>query len=306
MQVMTHGRSIDLRFSSLPGIFGEKVVLRVLDKRESIMEIDRLGMSEDNLETFKGLLARSYGLLLVTGPTGSGKTTTLYAAINRLNTLEKSIVTIEDPVEYQLDVVNQNQVREQIGLSFAKVLKHVLRQDPDIVMVGEIREKDTAEIAVQAALTGHLVLSTLHTNDSVGAISRLLDMGIEPFLLSSALMGVMAQRLIRTVCPKCATSFVAPPGTLARFNIKDDGTTRLTRGRGCEDCYDSGFKGRIPIHELFTCNSATLQLMISNPSRDALAEHIRSRDVKTLFDAGLAQALAGATTIEEVTRVVNT
>ena len=304
MQVMTHGRSVDLRFSSLPGIFGEKVVLRVLDKSQSIMEIDKLGMSEENLESFKQLLAKSYGLMLVTGPTGSGKTTTLYAAINYLNSIEKSIVTIEDPVEYQLDMVNQNQVRERIGLSFAKVLKHVLRQDPDIVMVGEIREKETAEIAVQAALTGHLVLSTLHTNDSVGAISRLLDMGVEPFLLSSALMGVMAQRLIRTVCANCATSFVAPPGSLDRFKVVDDGNVRLTKGRGCESCYDSGYKGRAPIHELFTCDSATQQLMVANPSRDALSDHIKGRDIKTLFDAGLAQALAGATTIDEVSRVV--
>ncbi len=305
VQVYTHGRTIDLRFSSLPGIFGEKVVLRVLDKAQSIMEIEKLGMSTENLASFESLLHKSYGLLLVTGPTGSGKTTTLYAAINHLNSIEKSIVTIEDPVEYQVDIVNQNQVRERIGLGFAKLLKHVLRQDPDIVMVGEIRERETAEIAVQAALTGHLVLSTLHTNDSAGAVSRLLDMGIEPFLLSSALIGVVAQRLVRTVCTSCATSFVAPPGSLAKFNVDESETVRLVRGRGCELCYDSGYKGRAPIHELLVCDSSTQQLMVSNPSREALAEHIRNRGIKTLLDAGVSQVLAAKTTMEEVTRVVN-
>ena len=306
IQVSTQGRTIDLRFSSLPGIFGEKVVLRVLDKTQSVMDVETLGMCEQTQTGFIELLKKSYGLLLVTGPTGSGKTTTLYSAINYLNSVEKSIVTIEDPVEYQLDVINQNQVRDGIGLGFAKLLKHVLRQDPDIVMVGEIREKETAEIAVQAALTGHLVLSTLHTNDSAGAISRLLDMGVEPFLLSSALVGVLAQRLIRTVCPNCATTFVAPPGSMSRFDVDDSqGTIRLTRGRGCENCYDSGYRGRAPIHELLVCDASTQQLMVSDPSRDSLATHIQSRDIQTLLDAGITKVLAGQTTVEEVTRVVN-
>jgi len=303
VQVSTQGRTIDLRFSSLPGIFGEKVVLRVLDKQKSLTELNELGMSKDNLDTFCGLLGRSNGLILVTGPTGSGKTTTLYAALSHLNTVEKSIVTIEDPVEYQVDLINQNQVKPAVGLSFPRVLKHVLRQDPDIVMVGEIRERETAEIAVQAALTGHLVLSTLHTNDSAGAITRLLDMGIEPFLLSSALGGVVAQRLLRTVCPQCKTTFVAPPGSFSRFGIEDG--AKLTRGRGCDACYDSGYKGRIPIHELLVCDSSTQRLMVRSPSRDELAEHLSERGVKTLLDAGVARVLDGATTLEEVTRVVN-
>ena len=201
IQVQTQGRSVDLRFSSLPGLYGEKVVLRVLDKDQAILDVNKLGMSQDSLNVFKNLLDNSYGLLLVTGPTGSGKTTSLYAAINYLNSIEKNIVTIEEPVEYQVDIVNQNEVKGKIGLTFAKMLKHVLRQDPDVVMVGEIRERETAEIAVQAALTGHLVLSTLHTNDSVGAINRMIDMGIEPYLLSSAMIGVVAQRLVRVICP---------------------------------------------------------------------------------------------------------
>ena len=217
IQVKTQGRSVDLRFSSLPGMYGEKIVLRVLDKNQVILDVNRLGMSASNLENFKALLAHNYGSILVTGPTGSGKTTSLYAAINHLNNLEKNIVTIEDPVEYQLDLVNQNEVRANIGLTFAKMLKHVLRQDPDIIMVGEIREKETAEIAVQAALTGHLVLSTLHTNDSVGAVTRMIDMGVEPYLLSSALIGVVAQRLVRTICEQCKTSFLAPPEVCERY-----------------------------------------------------------------------------------------
>ncbi len=305
IQVYTNGRTIDMRFSSLPGIFGEKVVLRVLDKGQAIMIVDKLGMTLDNLNRFKALLQRSYGLILVTGPTGSGKTTTLYAAINHLSSVEKSIVTIEDPVEYQLDSINQNQVKDDIGLSFAKVLKHVLRQDPDIVMVGEIRERDTAEIAVQAALTGHLVLSTLHTNDGPGAITRMLDMGIEPYLLSSALIGVIAQRLVRTVCPDCKTSYVAPPGSLARYGIREGETVRLTRGRGCPACYDSGYRGRIAIHELVEIDSDTQNIMLSNPTRDMLSAHVSERGIKTLGDAGIDQALTGVTTIEEVNRVVN-
>ncbi len=305
IQVYTGGRTIDLRFSSLPGIHGEKVVLRVLDKGRALKPLDQLGMSEENGAAFRGLLEASNGLILVTGPTGSGKTTTLYAAISHLNSIERSIVTIEDPVEYQLDIINQNQVHEQVGLSFARLLKHVLRQDPDIIMVGEIREAQTAEIAVQAALTGHLVLSTLHTNDSAGAITRLLDMGIEPYLLSSALIGVVAQRLLRAVCPDCRTSYVAQAGTLARFGVADAEGVRLVRGRGCPNCYDSGYKGRLPIHELLACDADTQRLMIASPSREALAAHLAARDIPTLRDAGMAAVLAGKTSIEEVARVVN-
>ena len=304
MQVYTSGRTIDLRFSSLPGIHGEKVVLRVLDKSRALKPLDELGMSTENDAAFRGLLECSNGLILVTGPTGSGKTTTLYAALQHLNTIERSIVTIEDPVEYQMDGVNQNQVHEQVSLSFARLLKHVLRQDPDIIMVGEIREAQTAEIAVQAALTGHLVLSTLHTNDSAGAITRLLEMGVEPYLLSSALIGVVAQRLLRTVCPDCRTSYVAQTGTLKRFGVENAEGVRLVRGRGCPRCYDSGYKGRMPVHELLTCNGDTQALMIADPTREALATHLRERGIPTLTDAGMAAALAGQTSIEEVARVV--
>src|SRR3990170_6522444 len=195
IQVMVEGRTVDLRFSSMPGILGEKIVLRILDKRNAILDLNHLGFSEETLSTLKRFIKRPFGLILVTGPTGSGKTTTLYAAINYLNTLEKNIVTIEDPVEYQMEIINQNQVKDSTGLTFSVILRHTLRQDPDIIMVGEIRDKETAEIAIQASLTGHMVLSTLHTNDSPSAITRLLDMGIEPYMISSSLTGVIAQRL---------------------------------------------------------------------------------------------------------------
>jgi type IV pilus assembly protein PilB len=305
LQVMTQGRAVDLRFSSLPGIFGEKVVLRVLDKDQSILDIEKLGLSAEHLACFRRLLAQSYGLLLVTGPTGSGKTTTLYAAVNHLASDEKNIVTIEDPVEYQVDQINQNQVRDAIGLSFARILKHTLRQDPDIVMVGEIREKETAEIAVQAALTGHLVLSTLHTNDSIGAVTRMLDMGVEPFLLSSALIGVMAQRLVRTVCPKCKTTYAAPADALAAHGVHSQEQLRLAKGRGCPDCFDSGYKGRMAIHEIVAVDPDLQRLIMTNPSRSDLDDYLRAHQVKTLLDNGLQRALEGRTTVEEVMRAVN-
>jgi len=304
IQVNTHGRVVDLRMSTLPGIFGEKIVLRVLDKNQSLLDIDKLAMTTQNQETFIRLLKRSHGLILVTGPTGSGKTTTLYAAVNYLNSIEKSIVTIEDPVEYQLDIVNQNQVKEMIGLTFAKVLKHVLRQDPDIIMVGEIRERETAEIAVQAALTGHLVLSTLHTNESIGAVTRLMEMGIEPYLLSSSLIGVVAQRLVRTICQECKTSYVASPEEIIRYGWQDQGQIRLQKGRGCPVCYDSGYKGRLATHEILPVDTALQKLMVSNPSQDDLKEYIRNSGMKTLYDDGLQRVLQGMTTIEEVSRVI--
>lgn len=305
IQVHTQGRSVDLRFSSLPGLHGEKVVLRVLDKKNAIMNLDSLGMEGSNLTTFRSLLGLSNGLILVTGPTGSGKTTSLYSALNHVNSIERNIVTIEDPVEYQMDIINQNEVRTNIGLSFAKLLKHVLRQDPDIIMVGEIRERETAEIAVQAALTGHLVLSTLHTNDSVGAVTRLIDMGVEPYLLSSALVGVVAQRLVRTVCPSCRTTSLAPPEIKQRFNWPADEAIQLASGRGCNECFDSGYKGRLAIHETLETGTDLQQLIISNPSRDELLAFLAARNHRSLFDDGIARVLEGTTSLEEVSRAVS-
>ncbi len=305
VQVMTQSRAVDLRVSSLPGLHGEKVVLRILDKNRAILELNKLGMSQHNLTNYKELLSCGFGLVLVTGPTGSGKTTSLYAALNHLKSIEKNIVTIEDPVEYQLDVINQNEVRAHIGLTFAKILKHVLRQDPDIIMVGEIREHETAEIAVQSALTGHLVLSTLHTNDSIGAVTRMIDMGVEPYLLSSALIGVVAQRLVRTICPACKTTYIASPELVARFGWNPDKKHRLARGRGCSECYDSGYKGRIAIHETLPITPELQSLIVANPSRDQLADYLEAQSVQSLFSDGLRRVQEQLTTPEEVARVIN-
>ena len=304
IQVNTRGNVIDLRFSSLPGIFGEKIVLRVLDKNRAILDINKLGMTNENLTTYKRLLSKNNGLVLVTGPTGSGKSTTLYAAITFLNSLEKNIVTIEDPVEYQLDIVNQNQVKEAIGLSFAKMLKHVLRQDPDIIMVGEIRERETAEISVQAALTGHLVLSTLHTNDSVGAVSRLLEMGIEPYLLSSALIGVISQRLVRAVCNECMTSFLPTPEVAGILGLSGDGKVRLKRGRGCQKCYDSGYKGRLGIHEILDIDTSLQHIINTNPSNEELDDYVQKKGIVSLMEDGYDRVRNGKTTLEEITQSI--
>ncbi len=305
IQVSTGGRAVDLRFSSLPGMFGEKVVLRVLDKTHAILDVEKLGMEKAHLEDFKQLLGRTHGLILVTGPTGSGKTTTLYAALSYLNSMEKNIVTIEDPVEYQMEVINQNEVKVNIGLSFDRMLRHVLRQDPDIVMVGEIRDRQTAEVAVQASLTGHLVLSTLHTNDSIGVITRLIDMGVEPYLLSSALIGVIAQRLLRGICPECKTTFIAPPELVRSCGWEPKKRIRLAKGRGCPECFDSGYRGRFSIHEVLKTDEKLQKVIISNPSRDQLSRYMLDSSVTTLMQSGLEAVREGRTTIEEVTRAVN-
>jgi len=279
--------------------------LRVLDKNQSLLDVNRLGMSTGNLSTFKSLLDSSHGLILVTGPTGSGKTTSLYAALNYLNSIEKNIVTIEDPVEYQIDIVNQNEVRDNIGLSFSTILRHTLRQDPDIVMVGEIRDRETAEIAVQAALTGHLVLSTLHTNHAIGAITRMIDMNVEPYLLSSALIGIVAQRLVRTICPTCKTRHVAGPEIVNKFGWDSEKQIHLARGRGCNECYDSGYKGRMGIHEILDADEELQQLITTNPNRDELSAYLSSKNFSNLFHDGLEHVRGGTTTIEEISRVIN-
>jgi type IV pilus assembly protein PilB len=277
----------------------------VLDKNQSILDVDKLGMNAHAVGAFKRLLGRSHGLILVTGPTGSGKTTSLYAAISHLKSIEKNIVTIEDPVEYQLDIINQNQVNDAIGLTFPKILKHVLRQDPDIIMIGEVRDRQTAEIAVQAALTGHLVLTTLHTNDTLGAVSRLVEMGVEPYLLSSALIGVMAQRLVRRVCQGCRTSYLATPEATAAYRWRGQGDLRLMRGRGCPACYDSGYKGRMGIYELLEVGPDLQRMIVANASKDQLAAHVASTGHHDLYADGMARAFDGHTTPEEIARVVH-
>ena len=305
IQVQVEGRKVDLRFSSMPGIHGEKVVLRILDKSKAMLDLNTLGFDPAVLERFKFLLKRPHGLIVVCGPTGSGKTTTLYSAITLLNASDKNLVTIEDPVEYQLDRINQNQVKPAIGLTFAKFLKHALRQDPDIIMVGEIRDRETAETAIQASLTGHLVLSTLHTNDSPSAITRLLEMGIEPYLLSSSLLASLAQRLVRTTCPECKTDYFPPKEMLKELGCEEDKQIRLSRGKGCSDCYDSGFKGRTGIYELFEMDTGLQSLILTNPSIDILQEYLRKNGHGTLNSLGYKKVLERITIIEEVKRVTS-
>jgi type IV pilus assembly protein PilB len=241
----------------------------------------------------------------VCGPTGSGKTTTLYSAITLLNSSEENIVTIEDPVEYQLENINQNQVKESIGLTFAKVLKHTLRQDPDIILVGEIRDRETAETAIQASMTGHLVLSTLHTNDGPSAITRLLEMGIAPYLISSSLLASLGQRLVRTICPECRTSYYAPKGILDALGIDENKKIQLFKGKGCSTCYDSGFKGRDGIYELLDLDEGLQSLILTNPTVDTLQKHLRENGHRSLKALGYEKVLNGVTTIEEATRVTS-
>jgi type IV pilus assembly protein PilB len=306
IQVQIDGRKVDLRFSSMPGINGEKVVLRILDRSQAILDINQLGFNLQVLERFKTVLRSSYGLILVCGPTGSGKTTTLYAAISMLSSSEKNIITIEDPVEYQLEQINQNQVVEGIGLTFAKVLKHSLRQDPDIILVGEIRDRETAEIAIQASLTGHLVLSTLHTNDSISAVTRLLEMGAESYLISASLLAVLAQRLVRTICPECRTTHYAAKTVLQELGLDPDKQVRLTRGKGCSACYDSGFRGRSGIHELLEMDEELRSIILNDPTIDALQRHLKENQFEGLKALGFEKVLQGLTTIEEARRVIST
>jgi len=295
----------DLRVSVLPCLYGESVVMRILDRKSVMVDLDRLGFHPDLLATWKKLIALPNGVLLVTGPTGSGKSTTLYASLNAINDAETKIVTIEDPVEYNIHGINQVQVHPKVGLTFAAGLRSFLRQDPDVMMVGEIRDQETALIAVQSALTGHLVLSTLHTNDSVASITRLIDMGIEPFLLSSSVQGIMAQRLVRTVCNQCKRTVKIIPAIAAKFkeyNIPAD-TLRLQRGEGCDICSGSGYKGRAGIHELFAMTDEMRRLILERAPSAELKKVALSQGLRTLYHDGLIKVAQGITTLEEVLRV---
>jgi type IV pilus assembly protein PilB len=295
-------RTIDIRTSVFPTIYGESVVMRILDASHPLLGLDQLGLTPEDTHNFRELIHYSYGLVLVTGPTGSGKTTTLYTALNEIKSGEKNIVTLEDPVEYRLPFMQQTQVNHQIGFTFAKGLRSMLRQDPDIIMVGEIRDTETAEIAINAALTGHLVLSTLHTNDAVGAIVRLINMGIEPFLISSALLGVMAQRLIRRICPECRTSIEADKKILSRLNINDS-VHKFYRGKGCPSCLNSGYSGREGIYELLVPNATIRQYILEKRSSEDLMSAARKTNMKTLRDVCMDKLKKGVTTPEEVLRV---
>lgn len=302
-------REIDLRVSSLPTVYGEKIVSRLLDKGSiKSYKLDQIGFGALNLQRFTNALKSSYGMILITGPTGSGKTTTLYTALNEINTIEKNIITVEDPVEYILDGITQTQVNVKTGMTFAAGLRSILRQDPDIVMVGEIRDGETAEIAVRAAITGHLVLSTLHTNDAAGAITRLVDMGIEPFLVASSVLTTVAQRLIRLVCPKCRQAYELAPDTPERafIGVGSDQPVTLYKGAGCDSCGNSGYKGRLAIHEVIPVTTGLRPLIIKNAPADEIKEKALAEGMISLKMDGIQKALEGLTTIEEVMRVTYT
>jgi type IV pilus assembly protein PilB len=303
VRIVAEGRDVDLRVSSIPTLLGEKLVIRLLDKSNLNVRMEQLGFREEPLDTFKHMLRQPYGLVLVTGPTGSGKTTTLYSALDLLRSPETNLVTVEDPVEYQMDLINQIHVNDAVGLTFARALRSILRQDPDIIMVGEIRDEETARVAVQAALTGHLVLATLHTNDAPGAVSRLLDMNIEPYLLSGALVGVVAQRLARKVCPACAAKYHPEPTLLEEAGLLEKTGRAFRHGTGCRECHDTGFKGRLGIYEVMEVSPKLRRLIHRGAASHQLRETARSEGVRTLSEEGAELALSGATSLEEILRV---
>ena len=299
------GTEIDVRVSSIPAVFGESVVLRLLPKQRSDLRIESIGMADDQLSRFREWLGWPNGLLLVTGPTGSGKSTTLYSALNHINDGSRKIVTVEDPVEQRLQRVVQIQTHAEIGYTFARALRAILRHDPDIIMIGEIRDRETAEIAIQSALTGHLVLATLHTNDALAAISRLTDMGVEPYLVAAALRGVMAQRLVRRLCSECAVPDEAP-GRIEldweRRLAPEDARPSWRRATGCSGCQGTGFRGRIGIYEMVTLDAAMQQLMAGGAGSDQIRQAADAAGRRSLFADGLAKAARGVTTVEEVLR----
>ena len=302
ISVQVAGRAVDLRVSTIPSAHGERVVLRLLDKQAGRLDLGQLGFSAEMALAIESLVHRSHGILLVTGPTGSGKTTTLYAMLSRLNDLSRNIMTVEDPIEYYIDGIAQTQVNPRIDLTFVRGLRAILRQDPDVVMVGEIRDLETAQIAVQASLTGHLVLSTLHTNTAVGAIARLRDMGIEPFLLSSSLLGVLAQRLVRTLCRACRQPYGADQAVAARLGLETVPPEPLYRAVGCSECGGTGYRGRAGIFELFQVSDTTRGLIHDGAGDQALAA-AAGPATRSLFADGRTRVLQGVTTVEELLRV---
>jgi len=297
------GKDIDMRVSTLPTLFGESVVMRILDRSNVIVDLEQLGFPKSQLAQLLTLINKPYGKLLVTGPTGSGKTTTLYAALDKINTPEKKIITIEDPVEYQMRGINQLHVKPQIGLTFANGLRSIVRQDPDVIMVGEIRDPETAEISIQAALTGHLVFSTVHTNDAAGAITRLLDMGIENFLISSALLGVLAQRLVRVICEKCKEPATLNPVLLKEMGSWANQGIQTYHGTGCKHCSFTGYRGRAGIYELLIVDEIIRGLILSKANAQTIRNTARKAGMHLLRDDGWKKVLRGITTVEEILRV---
>jgi general secretion pathway protein E len=297
------GKDIDMRVSTLPTLHGESVVMRILDRGNLVLDLSQMGFPEDVLRQMESLIKKPYGKLLVTGPTGSGKTTTLYAALSKINTPDKKIITIEDPVEYQMRGVNQIHVKSQIGLNFAGGLRSIVRQDPDVIMVGEIRDPETADISIQAALTGHLVFSTVHTNDAAGAVTRLLDMGIENFLISSALLGVLAQRLVRVICPNCKEETTLTQTLKMEMGLLDKENVSVYHGTGCKSCSQTGFKGRCGIYELLVIDDSIRELILQKVTAQDICDQARKNGMRTLREDGWDKVIKGITTVEEILRV---
>jgi type IV pilus assembly protein PilB len=305
VRIVADRREIDLRVSSMPTLLGEKVVLRILDKENLHRRMEELGFRTEPLAAFRKMLRQPNGLVLVTGPTGSGKTTTLYSALDIIRNPELNVLTVEDPVEYQLDLINQVQVQASIGMTFARILRSMLRQDPDVILVGEVRDEETARVAVQAALTGHLVLATLHTNDAPGAVARLLDMGIEPYLLSGALNGVVAQRLARLVCENCATTYTPTENVLEDAGLATATGHTFRRGEGCEKCHESGFRGRAGIYEVMEITPGTRRMIHRAAPTHELRDGLREGGFLTLREEGVRMATQGRTTLEEALSVTH-
>lgn len=304
LEITREGRCIDLRISTLPTIRGEKIVIRVLDKERTLFSLDQLAFSEENLKLYQSMYKTARGIVLITGPTGSGKSTTLYATLNELNTQEQNIITIEDPVEYKIAGINQVAVNPKTGLTFAKGLRAIVRQDPNIIMVGEIRDAETAQIAIQSALTGHLVLSTLHTNSAAGAVTRLLDMGIEPFLLASAVRGVVAQRLVRKICPHCCKQYEAEDWEKNFLHVPAERELLLQRGEGCEKCGFTGYKGRMAVQEVLPITEQITGLVLHHDSEAMIQEAARQHGFISLKQDGIDKVMAGYTTVAELIRSV--
>jgi general secretion pathway protein E len=306
IQLRAQGKEIDLRVSTVPTLWGESVVMRILDKASVVLDFATLGFSPHTLKRFVDILTMPHGIIVVTGPTGSGKTTTLYTALQTLNTPERKILTVEDPVEYQLEGINQIQVKPQINLTFANALRSIVRQDPDVIMIGEMRDLETAAIAVQSALTGHLVLSTLHTNDAAGGVTRLLDMGVDDYLLTSTINGILAQRLVRLLCLHCRLPYQALPELIEEMRLRRfsaSGDILLYKAVGCEQCGGTGYRGRAAIMEFLTMTDPLRRLVLKHADATVLQAEAQQQGMETLYEDGLRKAVAGITTIEEVLRV---
>ena len=305
IEIKIGDKNVDIRVSTIPTAFGERVVLRLLDKANVLLTVSDLGMSEESLKVFNELITSAHGIILVTGPTGSGKTTTLYAALSSLNNPDINIITIEDPVEYQIDGIGQIQVNPKIDITFANGLRSIVRQDPDVILVGEIRDLETAEIAIQAALTGHLVFSTLHTNDSASAVTRLIDMGIEPFLVTSSVIGILAQRLVRNVCNECKEEYIPDEESLENIGITPEMCSgkKIYKGTGCQDCLNTGYKGRTGIFELMILDDAIKSLILKTSDSNAIKRKAVNQGMVTLRQDGALKVLNGITTVEEILRI---